>query len=233
MSAFVRLQHLVEMPQLQQFTFWELFGKPQSKTKAHFPDFSLATQYARRRLTELSPQLTYHSLWHTWNDVLPSVERLMALEQVSGTDALLLRTAAIYHDIGFVVQAANHEALSAQIAADVLPRFGYAPGQVERIRGMILATRLPQSPESLLEQILADADLDVLGRDDFWPRNQALRAECEMAGKTTTDAEWCACQLKFMQSHHYFTPSAQALRDAQKQQNITLLRQHLTMCGVC
>lgn len=233
MSAFVRLQHLVEMPQLQQFTFWELFGKPQSQTKAQLPDLRLATQYARCRLEDLSPQLTYHSLWHTLNDVLPAVERLMALEHISGVDALLLRTAAIYHDIGFVVRSADHEALSAQIAGEVLPRFGYTPGQVDRIRGMILATRLPQSPQNVLEQIIADADLDVLGRDDFWARNQALRAECEMVGKTKTDAEWCACQLGFMQSHRYFTPSAQALREVQKQQNMALLRQRLSECGVC
>lgn len=233
MSAFVRLQPMFEIPQFQQFSFWELFGKPQSKTKVHFPDLSSAMQYAHRRLEELSPKLTYHSFWHTWNDVLPAVERLMSLEHVAGVDAMLVRTAAIYHDIGFVVQSAEHEMLGAQIAGEVLPAFGYTPAQVEQVRGMIMATRLPQSPRNLLEQILADADLDVLGRDDFWPRNQALRAECEAMGKTTTDAQWCTCQLKFLQSHRYFTLAAQTLRDAQKQQNIALLRQRLVECGEC
>ena len=32
---------------------------------------------------------------------------------------------------------------------------------------MIMATRLPQSPHGLLQEILADADLDVLGSAVF------------------------------------------------------------------
>ncbi|MBN2007493.1 MAG: HD domain-containing protein [Anaerolineae bacterium] len=190
-------------------------------------------QYARQRLRELSPRLTYHSLWHTWHDVLPAVDRLITLEYVSGEDALLLRTAAIYHDIGFVVQVADHEMIGAQIATYVLPRLGYTLQQIDRVYGMIMATRLPQSPKNLLEQILADADLDVLGRDDFWPRNKALRAECAAMGKRISDTKWCACQSEFLQSHRYFTASARALRNAQKQRNIAFLRGKLAKSKSC
>ena len=130
----------------------------------HQPDFEAARQYALDRLQrELSLLVTYHSLAHTVDEVAPAADHLAALEGVTGEDLLLLRTAALYHDVGFVEQHHDHEAGSARIAAAVLPGFGYAPAQIQAIVGMILATQLPQTPHTLLEQIMADADLDILG----------------------------------------------------------------------
>jgi len=192
------------------------------------PDFEQASLYALGRLErELSPRLLYHSLRHTRDDVLPAAERLAALEGVNRDDLLLLRTGAVYHDIGFVVQCADHEEAGAQIAAEVLPRFGYTAEHVRVTRDLILATRLPQSPRTLLEEILADADLDVLGRDDFLIRNQALRDEQAAHGRPTGDAEWYASQLKFLETHHYFTAAARTLREARKAKNIAALRELL------
>lgn len=235
MSAFVQLHSVTDTSSLQPNTSLAPSGESQtqSRQESYLPNLTLAMQYARQRLRELSPRLTYHSLWHTWHDVLPAVDRLIMLEHISGEDALLLRTAAVYHDIGFVVQIADHEMIGAQIATYVLPRLGYTLQQVERVYGMIVATRLPQSPKNLLEQIIADADLDVLGRDDFWPRNKALRTEYTALGKHISDMKWCACQSDFLQSHRYFTASARAVREVQKQRNIAFLRGRLAKTKSC
>jgi uncharacterized protein len=86
---------------------------------------------------------------------------------------------------------------------------------------MILATCYPFEPHTHFESIIVDADLDVLGRDDFWPRNHALRIERDaMAGQQSTDEEWYGSQLAFMQAHRYFTASAQSLRQAHKQRHV-------------
>lgn len=192
------------------------------------PNFEAARDYALRRLrTELPTTLIYHSLWHTEEDVLPGVERLAAWSGIVGEPLLLLRTAALYHDLGFVTLRAGHEELSAKIAAEVLPGFGYSPEQIEQIHGMIMATRLPQTPHNLLEQILADADLDALGRLDYTPRNEALRAEMAQYGVTQTDEEWLRGQLDFLSNHSYFSPAAHATRDLQKQKNIEELKRLL------
>jgi uncharacterized protein len=181
-----------------------------------------ARRYAVQRLEqELPAVLTYHSLAHTLQGVVPAVERLAALEGVNGQKLLLLRTAAYYHDLGFVDRPDGHEAISARLASEVLPRFGYDPAQIEVIQGMILATRYPFEPHTHLESIMVDADLDVLGRDDFWPRNHALRTEREvLAGQRSTDEEWYVSQLTFMLAHCYFTASAQSLRQAEKQRHM-------------
>lgn len=188
------------------------------------PDFDRARQYALNRLTnELSPQLVYHSLWHTQDDVVPAAERLAVLAGVDELNRLLLSTAAWYHDVGFVIQRVNHEDVGMQIASDVLPQFGYTLEQIDRIRGMIAATKLPQSPRTLLEEILADADLDALGREDFLPRSQVLRAELAEFGATSTDKEWLQVQLDFQQGHRYFTQAARTLRGPQKEKNTALV----------
>jgi hypothetical protein len=85
------------------------------------------------------------------------------------------------------------------------------------------ATTKPQSPHTLLEKLLADADLDSLGRTDFLVQNQALRAELAAEGHVMTDVEWYGSQLEFVQRHRYWTAAARRLRDKQKQHNIVLL----------
>jgi uncharacterized protein len=188
-------------------------------------DHQGARVYALDRLAnELAPVWVYHSLVHTRDDVLPAAERLAALQGIAGEAALLLRTAACYHDLGFIEQRDQHEIIGARIAAAALPAFGYTPRQIALVEGMILATQLPQSPRTPLEQLLADADLDVLGRTDFLTRNRDLRSELASCGVQLSDVAWYAGQLNFLQGHHYWTAAMRRLRDRQKQQNIMVLQ---------
>jgi uncharacterized protein len=191
-------------------------------------DFEGACRYTLGRLErELAPQLTYHSIGHTRDDIVPAAARLADLAGVGGADRLLLLTAAHYHDLGFVENYEDHEAVGIRIAAEVLPRFGYTPQQIQVIGNIIGATRLPQSPVTLLKKIMADADLDVFGRDDFWPQNADLRAERAAYGRGEDDPAWYAHQLSSMRSHTYFTSEARRLRDAHKQQNLIEMDQAL------
>lgn len=188
------------------------------------PDYERAVQYALSRLEEeLAPELTYHNLFHTRDDVLPAVRRLTTLAGIGEDERRLLEIAAVYHDLGFLVGRQEHERAGAEIAAQVLPGFGLTPEQVATIQGMIMATRLAQSPHTPLEEILADADLDVLGREDFLSRSQALQAEVATLGTPIPDKDWYSRQLKFLQGHRYFTAAARTLRDEGKQRNIAAL----------
>lgn len=188
------------------------------------PDLGCAASYALDRLArELAPALCYHSLAHTRDDVVPAAERLAALGGVVGEALLLLRTAAYYHDLGFVQRRDEHEATGVAIARAALPGCGYSAAQIDAVSGMIMATRLPQSPRTLAERLLADADLDVLGRGDFLERNQALRAELAAFGAPLPDSAWYDQQIRFLQGHRYWTRAARDLRDAGKRQNIALL----------
>ena len=188
------------------------------------PDFQSAAQHAIERLEhKLSLLYTYHSMKHTCEEVVGMTGRLADMEGLDEEARVLMITGAYFHDIGFTIQRVNHEQVGAEYIHGVLPQFGYSLRQIEVIQGIILATRIPQTPKNLMEEIVADADLDSLGRIDFWNRSLALRTEMAMLGMYFTDEEWCERQRNFLQQHHYFTASAKQLRDEQKQINIQFL----------
>jgi uncharacterized protein len=201
--------------------------------------FEKARQFALEKLEhDLSPHFLYHSLIHTRDDVVVATKRLATLAKISKNDLPILLTAAYFHDLGFTRLAEvdprgnQHEMISAQMAQEVLPSFGYHEKQIEAICSMIMATRLPQSPANFLEEILADADLDSLGREDFWVRSQALRDEYAEFGIIHSDLEWFQTQFNFLSSHRYFTVEARLLRNAQKQKNVEGIVQLLKDMGV-
>ena len=192
------------------------------------PDYEQAKAYAAYRLEHELPSTNYyHCAQHTLGDVLPAAKRLAEAESVRGDDLLCLLTAACFHDIGHVVQSQNHEEISVRIASEALPRFGYSPEHIRLISALIMATKVPQHPTTLLEKIIVDADMDSLGRDDFLRISRALRDELAAAGVHYTDAEWYQYQIDFLTEHHYFTQAARHLRDEGKQRNLVLLRQLL------
>jgi hypothetical protein len=172
---------------------------------------------------ELIPELSYHSVGHI-KDVYNACEFLAKQEGIGGEDLELLLTAALFHDSGFLKQPKDHELISCNIVREHLPAFGYTPEQIERICGMIMATRIPQKPRNKLEEILCDADLDYLGRDDFFYIGNKLFSELSIYGILSTEEEWNRIQLKFLESHHYFTPTAINLRKQKKDDHLRQIR---------
>lgn len=189
------------------------------------PDWDAVKAYALARLARgLPTELRYHSVRHTCNDVLPAVERLAALAGVNGHDLLLLRTAALYHDMGYMEQYENNEPIGVRIARETLPDFGYDAQQIETIERMIMATQMPQTPQNFLEELVCDADLDSLGREDYLETSHDLHAELVACGASITLKEWYQRQLNFLSNHTYFTEVARELRDPGKQENIRRLK---------
>jgi uncharacterized protein len=190
-------------------------------TPASGPNLDRAQHYALGRLErELSPALAYHSVVHTRDEVVPAAT---VLEGVTAESMLLLLTAAWFHDLGFIERWSDNEVIGVRLAIEALPDFGYTPAHIAVIAGIILATRLPQTPHTPLEMIMADADLDLLGRDDYLARNEALRAELTASGSVFSDEVWYADQLQFIHQHHYFTAAARQTRDAGKQRNVAAI----------
>ncbi|NDJ76941.1 MAG: HD domain-containing protein [Chloroflexi bacterium] len=188
------------------------------------PDFDGAAHYALTRLeNDLPPNLFYHGVKHTRDDVVPAAQRLAQYENIRGESRLLLLTAAWYHDVGFIERPTDNEVLAVETAYEMLPGFGYTPQHLQVIRGIIMATKWPQSPHTLLEQIMADADLDSLGRDDFLCTSLSLRDEIQATGAEIDLLEWYKGQIEFLSAHEYFTAAAHALRTANKYRNINML----------
>jgi uncharacterized protein len=196
------------------------------------PNVRGAHQYALARLRrDLPPALHYHALRHTQDDVLSAVERLAALSGITGRSLDLLRTAAMFHDIGYIQTRTEHEAASIAITRAVLPSFGFSPEDITEIVGMIEATKLPQTPHTLSEAILADADLDSLGRVDFFIRSEELHREHTAYGSVTARDDWYEQQHRFLCQHKFHAAVARASRDAQKFRNIAQLARDMRREG--
>lgn len=191
-------------------------------------DWTRARDYVFGRLaSELSPKLVYHGIGHTRDDVLPAAERLATLAELGDEDLLLLRTAAVYHDVGFVERHWVNEPVSVRIAEESLPRFGYSDDQIRVIGAIIMATRLPQSPKTFLSALLCDADLDCLGREDFVVTSHNLNLENANFGISSTIITWYEEQIAFLSAHSYWTRVAEALRGEQKRRNLAELKRSL------
>jgi predicted metal-dependent HD superfamily phosphohydrolase len=176
---------------------------------------------------ELDPKLTYHSIHHTL-DVLESAVRLTQTEHLPERDIILLKTACVFHDSGMLVTYRGHEEASINICEELLPTFGYNDEETAVVCRMILTTKLPQCASDKLDKILCDADLDYLGRTDFFMISHRLKYEWDVLEiHPTTLQEWYVIQREFLSVHHYFTESAIRLREAHKQEN---LRQIQLMC---
>ncbi len=172
---------------------------------------------------ELPKELYYHGRHHTI-DVLSTLTQICKAEDVTGTDLLLLKTAALLHDIGFTVGATNHEQTGCDMAHTMLPDYGYNTAQIDSICGMIMATKIPQSPKNKLEEIICDADLDYLGRNDFYPISNSLFRELKTRGVLSDENEWNKLQIKFLTAHHYFTQTNITTREPEKQKRIEELK---------
>lgn len=168
-----------------------------------------------RLRNELPDQLYYHSPEHTL-DVLQQAEFLGNFETLSPREALLLRIAALFHDTGFVLSAEDHEVNSCRFAEPYLDLLQLSSEEKEEVRKAIMATRLPQTPQNRIGEILCDADLDYLGRADFFPIGQLLFRELQASGKVSTLEHWNNIQIAFLRQHRYFTEFSRLNREPVK-----------------
>src|SRR5208283_4332310 len=120
--------------------------------------------------------LYYHNLKHTV-DVVTEVELIGWAEGISDDELLLLKTAALFHDVGHIDSYDEHEFYGTELVRQILPKFNYSDDQIKAISAIIMSTKLPPNPTNLLEEIICDADLDYLGRIDFIPVSNMLYEE--------------------------------------------------------
>lgn len=181
-----------------------------------------------RRLTNgLDQRLTYHNLAHTL-DVLQQAERIAAEEKISDPKTLLLiRIAAVYHDAGFLDTYRGHEVRSCEILRADMENGSLCSAELDAIQGMIMATRIPQSPANIMEEIICDADLDYLGRDDFPPISNNLMKEFLEYGIIANEAQWDPLQISFFEKHQYFTQSSRLNRQPKKLEYLKELKEKL------
>lgn len=175
------------------------------------------------------PNLIYHNLNHT-QDVAENAKLIADSYNLSDEEYYITIAAAWMHDLGYYVNnnAVNHEVESAKLAVDFLKERGFEENIIEGVRNGILATKLPQSPQTLPEQILCDADLFHLGTDAFTDRQKVLKREMEFFKQDKIDKKiWLNDTFQLMMSHSYHTSYCQTLLNKKKEKNLKKLKEKL------
>jgi HD superfamily phosphodiesterase len=190
----------------------------------------------KRIENELPDGLYYHGLAHT-KDVLLWAEQFARIEGVTKQDLIMVKTAAAYHDSGFIFQYEKNEPIGVKIAWNYLPKCGYSNREIERISEIIMATQMKSAngkviqipnKSDLLQRIICDADLNYLGREDFFEISENLRLELKKHEKMFSKKEWIEGNIKFLKNHSYFTNAAKLLRSEGKKRNLSLLEENLS-----
>lgn len=199
-----------------------LFWKYARNIKNAKPDYiSLFKDMKEKIRNELPSGIYYHNEKHALN-IMNATEFLGFGEEIYTEEILLLKTAALLHDIGFLERYENNEILGAEFAKTILPKYNFDPEQIELIASLILATEPSREPKTLLEEIMKDADLDYLGRNDFKEISHKLMREYIENGVIKTPLEFHEAQVKFLKTHKFYTDTAKSSRIKKKKENIEI-----------
>ena len=176
-----------------------------------------------------SKNLPYHNFSHTSFVVSKAVEIARHYE-LNERDLFIVEAAAWFHDWGYLNGTRHdHELRSAVIAETFLLTKDVDVATILQIRNCILATRIPQQPHNLLEQIVCDADLFHLGSDNFNAFNKKMKKESELhSGKKMSKDKWRSGTLNLLVSHQYHTDYAKKLLDKTKQENLNSMKHKVT-----
>ena len=173
--------------------------------------------------SKLSKDLYYHCIHHTL-DVLKVINQYIKREKIRGQEAKLLRIGVLLHDIGYIVSIHDHELRGIEIAEKMMSQFGFSNKHIEFVKGLILSTRVPQRPKNKFEKMICDADLDYLGRPDFYKIGDLLYKEMKAYSNIENKKNWNKVQIKFLEAHQYHTDFARKNRQPNKEERIKELK---------
>jgi len=172
---------------------------------------------------ELPDGVKYHDADHTLHPttgVVAVANKLAVAEKVSEHERELILAAAYFHDTGYIREYGHNEPIAARMAGRILRLIGYQADEIGVIKKLILATDLRRGPRSHLEKILCDADLDNLGREDFFELDQKLRDGRRARGvDVSDDGEWYRGTLEIMKKYPYHTATQIKWRGRRRQKN--------------
>jgi predicted metal-dependent HD superfamily phosphohydrolase len=176
---------------------------------------------------KVNKSITFHNLEHTQGVVL-ACEEMANYYQFNDEDRLSIYIAAWFHDTGFSSgKAHGHEDVSIHLVTTFLQENKADPAFIQKVVSCIEATKMPQSPKNLNEQVLCDADLFHLGTDEFTLKNKLLRDELTGFSKQDiSKKQWRKINISFLENHTYFTDYGRRNLQPVKEKNLEELKEH-------
>jgi len=169
----------------------------------------------------------YHTLEHA-KAVAKASEEIGVDCGLSGEDLEVVILAAWFHDTGYLEKIEGHEERSVELATSFLEEKGFSQDKVAQVARCIRATKMPQNPKNLIEEVLCDADIAHLASKDFLESTERVRYEIEhQMGRKLAEIEWLTMNTDFVAGHRYHTDCARSKYAQGQSANLKALRGRL------
>lgn len=192
------------------------------------PILDQTKQYVVDLMTnKLSSKFIYHNLQHTL-EVVCAVEEIASKAELDKHQLEVVLTAAYLHDIGYTRTSVKHEDHSILLSREFLSDLGADSNYIEEVIGCIEATKMPQNPRSLEQEVLCDADLYHLSSNQYFEKAELLRAEFSTIEQDNiTESEWLDMSTVFIDNHQYFTEYGKKTLAPRKAKNLKRIKKRI------
>lgn len=171
--------------------------------------------------------LVYHNLAHT-EEVVKATIQIGNHYQLNDKDFFIIVAGAWFHDTGYFEAPQQHEQKSADLAVAFLKEKDVPADVRDAVLQVIMATKMPQKPTNILENILCDGDLFHLGTEDFSEKRKLMHKEVELLYNVKLKKnDWRKKDIAFLESQNYHTDYAKLLLNDQKSKNLEKLKAKL------
>lgn len=172
--------------------------------------------------------MCYHDTQHT-RDVVSASYQIAKAVNLSEDQTETILLGAWLHDTGyFQGKSDNHEEESIRIAKEFLIELGMTPARIEEVIGIIAATKMPQEPKNLLEEVICDADLYHLASAEYFEKSEQLKREMKVTkGIDPDEVEWYEMNIDFFLAHKYFTAYGKEVLEPKKALNLKKVKGRL------
>lgn len=170
------------------------------------------------------PELHFHNLEHTIR-VVARTKEIAGHYYLSENDMLVVYIAAWFHDTGYLfTDAAHHEEKSVEVMEQFMKEHMGDEKLVTSIASCILATRPPRQHDSLLKEIICDADTYHFGTDEFKETNRRVWEEFNATGAAVSKESWTVKTIEMLKGHQFYTKYCKDLLEEKKKKNMKKLK---------
>ena len=164
--------------------------------------------------------IIYHTLEHT-QKVVTHVFEIASHYELSEKDLAVVDLAAWFHDVGHLYTSpAQHETKSVEIMTGFMEEQHADAGLIKDIAEVIMATKLTNEPEGLLQEIIRDADSYHFGTKEFKETNKLVKQENELRGLGTMTKDWASNTVEALKNHKFYTGYANEILSEGKEKNL-------------
>jgi hypothetical protein len=170
-------------------------------------------EHVFKKLEEESPPTHYFHTPEYAHHLYSYSELLSKAENLDLEEKLLIKASVLLLITGFIENYENPEIAASKISMEILKDFHFTENQVHNISNLILASKCPPEPNTLLEKIMVDIRYEYLGRADFVNLYKKLFKEQKAYNENLDFNTWKEAQVKLLKSHRFYTSGARRLSE--------------------